>query len=120
MRWHRWAIFAIYRSLRGISSFASQFRTIGWPAVISKGGKYEMEMNRYNVKLFEVFENDLGEMAESHLYGYLKNRPLIGCTAEEVLARLQKETEVRVCFASVLARTEINALLLVFSERGED
>lgn len=56
------------------------------------------EQDRYTVELFDYFKNDLGEMTEMKLYGYLKSRPLLDFTPEQVLAKLVEKDEVTVHF----------------------
>jgi len=60
------------------------------------------EQARYTAELFECFRKDLGEMSEMQLFGYLKSRPLVGCTAEQVLAELEKKDQLTVHFDSDL------------------
>ncbi|MGH9530957.1 MAG: hypothetical protein ACRD2Q_01095 [Terriglobales bacterium] len=59
--------------------------------------------HRYRVELSNTFTNDLGEMSEMQLLGYLKNRPLLGRTAEEVLSELEQKDSVTVNFEPPLA-----------------
>jgi hypothetical protein len=54
---------------------------------------------------FQVFVEfsgeNLGNMMETQLYGWLQNRPLLGCSATEVLASLQTSDNLTVWFENL-------------------
>ncbi len=67
-----------------------------------------MSMNeRYAVKLIDTFRDDMGEMPEMQLFGYLKNRLLVDCTAEQVLEELTGKDEITVRFRSNLVSGKV-------------
>lgn len=62
----------------------------------------DAEQARYTAELFDCFKEDLGEMSEMQLFGYLKSRSLVNCTAEQVLEELEEKEQVTVHFHSDL------------------
>jgi len=49
------------------------------------------------------FINDLGQMTDSQLFGYLNCRPLVGYTPEQVLDVLERESIMKVEFDDFLS-----------------
>jgi hypothetical protein len=62
---------------------------------------------RYAVELMETLVNDLGEMSETQLFGYLRNRLLLDHTPEQVLSELAEKDQITVRFGSNLAPGKI-------------
>jgi len=58
--------------------------------------------DKYSVKLVNSSTNDLGEMTQMQLFAYLKARPLLDVTAEEVIDNLKVGDQITVQFQGVL------------------
>jgi hypothetical protein len=63
--------------------------------------------NRYIVELLDILTNDLGQMTETQLFGYLSTRPLLDCTPEQVLAALGEKDEVTVHLKTTLGSAKV-------------
>jgi hypothetical protein len=57
---------------------------------------------RYSVKVMGAFVNEVGEMSEMQLFGYLNNRLPIGYDPEEVLEELTRNGEATIPIGSPL------------------
>jgi len=76
--------------------------------------------NRYNVVLdFDTpLANDLGEMTETQLFGYLNDRPLLDRSPDEVLQELEEKGTVNVEFSRVPSGRPVQVKICRVSDPG--